>query len=128
MKLRCIQTQHGLSLISLIFVMAIVGLIAVLGLKVVPTFTEYLSIKKLIVSAKGFGTSAREIQIAFDKGASVAYVESISGKDLEFSKNNNEIEVSFAYQKKIPLVGPVSLLIDYEGSTAKNSSPKKTIE
>jgi hypothetical protein len=30
------------------------------------------------------------------------------------------VEVSFAYQKKIPLVGPASLLIDYEGSTARN--------
>ena len=45
MEQRMKLDQHGISLVGLIFVMAILGMIAVLGLKIVPTFTEYLSIK-----------------------------------------------------------------------------------
>jgi DNA-dependent RNA polymerase auxiliary subunit epsilon len=121
--------QHGVSLTGLIFILAIVAALAVLGLKVVPTFTEYLSIKKAIASAKSAGTTPAEVRTSFEKQAEVGYIDSISGKDLEIEKNGDGLDVSFAYQKKISLVGPVSLLIDYEGSTApKRLAKKKQIE
>jgi len=120
MKFKSITRQVGVSIVGLIFILAVLGMVGVFGLKVVPTYTEYLSVKKAITSAKTAGSTVREIQIAFDKQAEVGYITSVSGKDLEIVKNGPDVEVSFAYQKKIPLVGPASLLIDYEGSTARN--------
>ena len=127
MNHRMQNSQRGLSLVGLIFVLAIVAMIAVLGMKVVPTAVEYSSIRKAIVSAKASGTSVREIQSAFDRQASTGYIDAISGQDLEIFKVGNEIEVSFAYQKKIPLFGPASLLLEYAGTTAK-TAVTKTIE
>jgi len=123
-----ISKQRGVSLVGLIFVLAILAMIAVLGMKVLPTVVEYNSIRKAIVTAKGAGETVRDIQNSFDKQAEVGYIESITGKDLEITKNGGEIEVSFAYQKKIPLFGPASLVLDYAGSTAKTTAAKKTIE
>lgn len=129
MKPRSNIRQHGVSLTGLIFILAIIAMLAVLALKVVPTFTEYLSIKKAIASAKSAGTTPAEVRTSFDKQTEVGYIDSISGKDLEIKKNGESLDVSFAYQKKISLVGPVSLLIDYEGSTApKRLAKKKQIE
>ena len=128
MKIKTGTKQHGLSLTSLIFMLAVVGLIAVLGMKVVPTVSEYLSIKKMIGKAKQDGATPHEIQNSFDKQADVNYVTSITGKDLEITRADGGFEVSFAYEKRIPLVGPVSLLIDYAGSTASQSSLKATAE
>lgn len=125
MKLRSKIGQHGVSLTGLILILAIVGVIAVLGMKVVPTFTEYMSIKKAIASAKVAGTTPAEVRTAFDKQAEIGYIDSISGKDLDIEKNGDGLDVSFAYQKKIALVGPTSLLIDYQGSTAARTLPKK---
>ncbi|HWW99578.1 DUF4845 domain-containing protein [Collimonas sp.] len=113
------RKQQGITLFGLIVVLAILGCIGVLVAKVTPTTIEYFSIKKAIVSAKTAGTTVQEIQNAFNKQAEVGYIDAISGKDLDISKNGDDIQISFAYQKKIPLVGPVSLLIDYAGSTAK---------
>lgn len=124
MKLRSNIRQHGVSLTGLIFILAIVGLIAVVALKVSPTVSEYMSIKKSIVSAKTAGTTPAEVRSSFDKQADINYITSITSKDLEIEKNGDGLNVSFAYQKKIPLVGPVSLLIDYEGSTAPVRSTK----
>jgi len=129
MKSKILHKQNGLSLVGLIVVIAIVGSIAVLGMKVVPTYTEFLSVKDAIVLAKANGKSVREIQAAFDRQANVGYIESIAGKDLEIYKVANEFEVSFAYQKKIPIVGFASLLLEYEGTTVKTAAPpKKGIE
>jgi len=120
--------QRGISLIGLIFSLAIVVLIAMLGMKVVPTAIEFMSIKKAIVSAKQNATTAREIQTAFDKQAEIGYITSIAGKDLQITNADGEIEVSFSYEKKIPLVGPASLLLEYQGTTAKSGTVTKKPE
>jgi type II secretory pathway pseudopilin PulG len=114
------RKQQGITLFGLIVVLAVLGCIGVLVAKVTPTTIEYFSIKKAIASARTAGTTVQEIQNAFNKQAEVGYIDAISGKDLEITKNGDDIQISFAYQKKIPLVGPVSLLIDYAGSTAKS--------
>ena len=130
MELRSKQAQAGLSLVGLIFLLAIIGMIAVVAMKVFPTVTEFMSIKKAIVTAKASGTTVAAVKASFDKQAEVGYIDAISSKDLEISRNGDEIDISFAYQKKIPLVGPASLLLEYEGTTAKAqpASKKKAIE
>lgn len=127
MKATAKTKQSGVSILGLIFVLVILGLIGVLALKIVPTVTEYMTIKKSIVVAKA-GSSIPDIRASFDKQADVGYVESISGKDLDIVKTADGFEVSFAYEKKIPLFGPASLVIDYAGSTAPNKLGNKASE
>ena len=62
---------------------------------------------------------------SFDRQADAGYIESIAGKDLEIAKTAEGFEVGFAYERKIPLFGPASLLIDYvagSGATAGNKA------
>ncbi|KRB70428.1 DUF4845 domain-containing protein [Noviherbaspirillum sp. Root189] len=113
------DVERGLSLIGFLFVIVIVAMLAVLGLKVVPTVVEYSAIKKAIVTAKNSGTTAREIQDSFEKQRTTAYIDSVSGKDLEIIKTGDGFDVSIEYEKRIPLVGPASLVIDYVASTGK---------
>ncbi|USX28914.1 DUF4845 domain-containing protein [Oxalobacteraceae bacterium OTU3CINTB1] len=119
--------QQGISLVGLILLLAVLGFVGVLGLKIVPTYTEYRAIQNAIVTAKSVGgNSVVEIQKAFDASATTGYISSINGRDLVIGKENGEMEVSFAYEKKIPLVGPASLLLEYQGTTAKSGLPAAT--
>ncbi|RQO33348.1 DUF4845 domain-containing protein [Herminiimonas sp. KBW02] len=116
--------QQGITLVGLIVVLAVIGAIAVLAMKVTPTVTEYFSIKKAIASVKAAGGSVPEMRAAFNRQAEVGYIDAIDGKDLDIVKNGDDTEISFAYQKIIPLGGPVSLLIDYAGSTGNGVAKK----
>lgn len=116
--------QQGITLVGLIVVLAVIGAIAVLAMKVTPTVTEYFSIKKAIASVKAAGGSVPEMRAAFNRQAEVGYIDAIDGKDLDIVKNGDDTEISFAYQKTIPLGGPVSLLIDYAGSTGNGAARK----
>jgi hypothetical protein len=118
------DVERGLSLIGFLFVIVIVALLAVLGLKVVPTVVEYAAIKKAIVTARNSGTTAREIQDSFEKQRTTAYIDSVSGKDLEIIKTGDGFDVSVEYEKRIPLVGPASLVIDYAATTGKGPAGK----
>jgi Tfp pilus assembly protein PilX len=119
------RTQCGLSMIGFLFVLIILALAAVLGMKIVPTVTEYSAIKRAIMTAAASGTSAREIQLSFDKQRDVNYIDSVSGKDLEITKTADGFEVTVAYEKKIPLVGPASFVIDYVASNVSKPTVAK---
>jgi Domain of unknown function (DUF4845) len=112
-------SQRGISLTGLIFVLAILGVIAVFAMKVFPTYLEYKSSKDAIAAAKATSGNDREMRNSFDKNADINAIKSISGSDLVISKETGETELSFAYEKKVPLFANVSLVIDYAATTAR---------
>ena len=111
------KSQQGVSLSGLIFVLAVLGLIGVFGMRTVPSFLEYQAIKKSIALAKATGGSVQEMRTTFDKNADVGYITTIGGRDLVFSRDTGQMEISFAYEKRLPIAGNVSLVIDYSGTT-----------
>ncbi len=111
------NSQRGISLSGLIFVVAIVGVIAVFGMRTVPSYLEYKAIKNSIALAKATGGSVQEMRTSFDKNADVAYITTVAGRDLVFTRDSGQVEISFAYEKRLPIAGNVSLIIDYSGTT-----------
>jgi hypothetical protein len=57
-----------------------------------------------------------EARQAFDRQKDIEYsISSITSKDLAITKENDRVVISFAYDKEVPIAGPVYLLIKYEG-------------
>ena len=111
------KRQQGISLSGLIFVLAVVGLIGVFCMRTVPSVLEYRAVVRAIGVAKASGGTVNEMRTSFDKNADVTYITSISGRDLVFSRDTGKVEISFAYEKRLPMVANVSLVIDYSGTT-----------
>jgi type II secretory pathway pseudopilin PulG len=109
--------EGGFSLSGLIVVLVVLGFLAVMAMKIFPAWAEYRSIKNSIVAAKAAGSGTRDIQQAFARNAEINNITSISPKDLVITRENGQAEVSFAYEKRIPVAGNVSLLIDFAGTT-----------
>ena len=109
--------QRGITFIGLVFVAAIVGFALIVAAKTVPTVIEYQTILKVTKRIKDHETVA-EIERAFNAATAVEYnVTSIKAEDLIITKENGVTQIEFAYDKEIKLMGPVSLLIHYSGST-----------
>ena len=104
--------QHGISFIGLLFVGGVLAVASVLIVQVVPTLIEFQAITKAASKATEGGTVA-EIRAIFDKAAAVDDIKSISGKDLEVTKEGDKTVVSFAYTREIHLAGPAYLLLKY---------------
>ena len=65
---------------------------------------------------EGIANGVPEVRTAFERMKQVEYsISSISGKDLEISKENDRIVVLFAYQREIHLAGPAYLTLKYSG-------------
>ena len=111
--------QRGVALSGLLVWGIIITLVAVLGMKVGPEYLEYYKILKSVKSiSTGAGSrTVPEIRAAYDRYADVNYINTLKGSDLDISKENNSVVISFAYERRIPLFYNVSLVIDFEGSS-----------
>ena len=77
-----------------------------------------MAINKAVKKAAAEGGTVPEIRASFDRTASVDYITTLTGKDIDITKDGDKVVVSFAYDKEIPLAGPAYLLIKYRGSSA----------
>jgi hypothetical protein len=109
--------QRGVSLIGLMFWAIIIGFLAYVAVRALPTLNEYFTIQSAVNKiAASNPTTVGEIRQQFDKQKEIEYsIASISGKDLDITKENDRIVIRFAYAKELELIAPVYLLIKYEG-------------
>ena len=111
------RQQRGLTLIGLLIAGVFVALAALVGMRVVPSVVEFMAIKKAAVRAASSSDSPTEIRAAFERSAAVDDFTAITSKDLVINKAGDRQIVSFSYEKRIPLFGPASLVIEYAGNS-----------
>ena len=116
MTVRLRAKQRGITFLGLLFVGGVLAVCGVIAAQVVPTAIEYQAVVKAANRARE-GTSVAEVRAAFDRSAAVDDIKSISGKDIEVTKEGDKVVVAFAYQREIHLAGPAWLTLKYTGRT-----------
>ena len=109
--------QRGVTMFGLLFWAIIVGFLALIGMRVLPTLNEYFTIQRAInkIATEGAST-VPDIRNAFEKQKDIEYaITSITGKDLVVTKENDKVVIRFAYDKEVEIMSPVFILIKYEG-------------
>ncbi|MDP3222860.1 MAG: DUF4845 domain-containing protein [Rubrivivax sp.] len=111
--------QRGMTLFGLLFWAVAIGFLAYVAVRVLPTINEYATIKRAVEKiADAQPATVAEARQAFDKQRDLEYsITAIAGKDLTVTKENDRVVLGFAYDKEIPIYGPVFILIKYEGRT-----------
>ena len=118
------RKQQGMSFLGLVIILAAVLSVVLAGIKVVPAYIEFMSVKKVmkkIANEPNLGDmSKKEIIEEFDRGANIDYITVVKGKDIEFSADaNGKTVATIEYQVVKPLVGNLSALMDFKATTAK---------
>ena len=106
--------QRGLTFFGLLLIGSLLAVIGVITAQVVPTAIEYQAVIKAANKASE-GNTVAEVRSTFDKAAAIDDIKSVSGKDIDVTKEGDKIVVSFAYQREIHLVGPAFLTLKYSG-------------
>lgn len=109
--------QRGITLFGLVFWALLISFAGYVLIRTLPTVSEYMTIQRAVnqIAAASPQTVA-EARQAFDRQREVEYaITAITGRDLTVTKENDRVVLAFAYDKELPLFGPVYLLIKYEG-------------
>jgi hypothetical protein len=111
--------QRGVSLGGLVVALFILIIVGLLGMKVIPPYLEFASIKKAVVRVaqeKG-GAGVNEIRKAFDGYAAIDDFAAVKGSDLEITKEGGQVVVSCAYRKEVPLFQNLGIYWDFAASS-----------
>lgn len=118
--------QRGLSMIGFLFVAAVLVMIAMLGMKLVPAYIEFFSVKKILVAmgqeSELKSKSNAEIRSDFSRRASVGYVTAVKPEDLVIDRSSGVPVVTADYVYRTKLIGNASLVIDFKASSDPNAA------
>lgn len=116
--------QRGLSFFGFIFGAFILVLVSITGLKLVPAYMQDAQIKNLFVTIANDPemqkASLSDIRMSFSKRASIDNITAIKVEDIDIASDAGKPVLSASYAVKIPLVGNVSLYLDFSPSSAAN--------
>ena len=116
------QEQRGLSIIGFLFVVVVVVVVALVGFRMIPAYIEWYTIQRALEAAvadAGNDPSLANIRKAMERKLSADYADAVSAKDVNVVKNGNTITAQVSWQKILPMVSNVSILIDFDASASR---------
>ena len=116
------RKQLGVSLTGAIFWMVIIGFLGVMAAKLLPSYLEFLSVKKIFAAMEQHGETkgtVANIRDAYDRRNAIEDVKGLQGRDLEISKAGGETIVTGAWSQKVPLFQNLSACMDFMVTTEK---------
>lgn len=113
-----IRKQQGMSFWGTLVVLAALLFIGTFAMKSMPAYLEFNAIRtaiKSIAKDSSGELNKKEVADAFDRQATIDNINSITGRELRVEGGAIVAE----YQKVIPLFGNMSILLDFNATTAK---------
>ena len=111
------RRQQGLSLLGLITLMFVIVMLALFSMRIIPSLLEFRTAKTAIERIAPTVQNPAEARRAFDNRAAIDDITTITAKDLEITREGNQLVIAFAYRKEVRLFGPVGLYIDYAANS-----------
>lgn len=113
--------QRGITLMGLIVGSVVLVFVALLGMRLLPSYLEYFTIKQALAAigneVRGRDVQVAEVRRAFSNRAVIDDIKSVHANDLAISKQGNGYAIDVAYRKEIPLFANIGVYIDFEASS-----------
>ncbi len=113
------KKQRGLTMMSLFFVLAGIGVVIMLVLKIVPVYMTHGKVVSALEGLKGttdiHTKSKSEVVSSLNKRFSVNAVTDVNlDKDVTITKNGDYLKVQIKYQVEVPLAGNLYALMKFD--------------
>lgn len=118
--MRTPHKQKGLTLISMVIVLMVVGFFAYVAMKLIPVYTEYggvvKSMKAVAEEPSSSEATIEQLRKALDKNYNVQYVDdgTIPPDGAKLETQNGQRKLHIVYDKKVPFLYNVSLLVHFD--------------
>ena len=108
------HAQRGMTLISFVIVLALVGFFAYIAMKLVPMYSEYYAVKQAL---KGLqqepGIANRDpakIQDLFFRRLYISYAENVKADNVKIERLDGGWNMSVDYEVRKPLLGNLDVV------------------
>ena len=102
------RKQSGITLVGFIIVLAVVGMFAFFGMKVLPMYSEYFAVKKamsgLASEAGVTGQDIAKIKELFFRRLDISYSDNVKPENLKFKRKDAGYVMTVDYEVRKPLI------------------------
>ncbi len=111
------QKIQGATAAGWLIIVMVVLFFIYITIKLVPVYMEYGSVKSSMTSLyeqKVAGETSKKIKSLLQRRFDVNSIDSIKGEDAEVKETANGKVIAIKYDKKVPLFGNISALVEFE--------------
>ena len=117
-----LKRQQGMTMIGILFVLALLGVIGYAGMRITPLYLNYLKVARSMEATasefKGDSVDQAALRRTLEKHWQIEDIDSVDAKDVEITKGDNGTSMHVAYDDSAPYIANVSLTVHFD-KTAK---------
>ena len=114
------RDQRGMTLLSLLTVLAVVGSFAYIGMRVLPMYQEYYAVrtamKGLASEPDSAGMNASKLEELFFRRLDINYADSVSKDHVKFERLRNGWRLNVNYEVRRPFIGNLDFVGKFSSS------------
>ncbi|MFI3157230.1 MAG: DUF4845 domain-containing protein [Methylococcaceae bacterium] len=114
------KRQQGLTLISLVLLLGLIGFFVLLTLKIVPIYLDHGKVKSALAALKESPDiqmkSEAEIRESLTKRFNINYVYDVTPDEIKIVKHGEYLKVDIEYETVVKLVANLSVLAEFHDS------------
>lgn len=121
------RRQRGMTVIGMLLLIIVIAFVALIGMKVVPMYIQYFSIKSTVESIRKEPQVAQmtplEIQNAIQKRFDIGYVDNITARDLKIRNERSGRVLDLVYEDERELFYGLYVLLKVNETIPLNPNP-----
>jgi hypothetical protein len=110
--------QHGMTLIGMLCILALVGVVVYAGIRLAPLYLNYMKIARTLDSVaaevKGDNPDPQAIRGLIDRHFNIEDPTGVAVKDIEITRDESGVQMHVAYDDAVPYVANISLSVHFE--------------
>ncbi len=110
--------QGGMTFMGVLIIMALVGLIAYAGLRLMPLYLNYIKVaRSMDAAAAEFKSDSPDpglVRRSLEKHWQIEDISGVDAKDVEIVKNDGGVSLHVAYDDVAPYLSNVSLSVHFD--------------
>jgi hypothetical protein len=110
------RSQRGMTLLSFVIVLAVVGFAAYIGMKLFPMYSEFYSVKQALKRLQNEPGIANQdpskIKDMLFRNFDISYVDSVKPENVKLERAENTVgwKIDVEYEVRKPLVGNLDIV------------------
>lgn len=114
------RKQSGITLIGFVIVLALVGVTIYIGMKLIPMYQEYYSVKQALsgmAEETGIADNApNKLSDLFFRRLYVSYSENVKPSDLKIKRTDKGWQMDVNYEVRKPIIGNLDVVGKFQAS------------
>jgi len=122
-----VKNQRGITLMSFVFVLVVVGFFALVAMKLFPMYSEYHNLKGVMkeFAAQPNSASLTPAQVQADLGRrfNIAYVESVKKEHIKIVRSGRGSQLNIAYEVRRPMFANLDIVGVFDHTVDLSGTP-----